>query len=364
MICLLISLLNVPFLQGNKLDSSYFEPWYIIYIFLYVVLFSVYSVKEYKSIKYFGYLLFSCFFLQAIVVFMSVLYAPVRLVILQLFNSGFEDMYEKVVENGSRIMGIGLGFSTGSIICSTCGAYLTYMFLKKQLPFITYLFLYAILVAMTFFIGRTGAILELLFLVFVFVTRPKYFLKYSFVLCLLLLVLIYAISDLISSSDVANGLYYPVFKGRKLAYNYIDVSQAYYISLALDDASNPYGINNTTLPTTFLINNLLPSSYLFILGTGVMQGRLPQGDYMYSDCGYMMLYSALGIIGAIIYYLANLNLYRSVLANVKEYLPRLFMLFLVFTAFIIEYKEPFMQKYVFSYIILTIGLFQIRNVKV
>ena len=44
------------------------------------------------------------------------------------------------------------------------------------------------------------------------------------------------------TSNTANGLYYPVFKGRKFAYNYLSASQCYDLSMALDDNNNPYGL--------------------------------------------------------------------------------------------------------------------------
>lgn len=335
-ICFLIAFFNVSLASRKSVDAAYFEPWYILYIYLYVFLFAVYSVKEFKNIKYFGYVLFTCFGIQAIVVYASVLFAPIRLVVLQLFNSNFVDEYEMVVENGSRIMGIGLSFSTGSIICSACGAFLTFMTIKKQLSFTRYLLLYAVLVSMTVFIGRTGVVVELLLLTFVFITQPKFIVKYSLGLVTILLLLILVITNFISNGDILNE----------------------YIIEWMTAPFTKEGRTNTLEG----IHQAVPEfSSRFILGTGVMQGRLPQGDYMYSDCGYVMIYSALGIVGAILYYLANLNLYRSVLRNIKERLPKLFILFLIILAFVIEYKEPFMQKYLFSYILLTIGLFQLNN---
>lgn len=332
-----IAFFNIFLLPEGNYDASYFEPWYILYIILYVVLFSIYTVQEFKEIKYFGYILFSCFFIQAIIVYTAVLYAPVRLVVLHLFNSGFEDQYASVVENGSRIMGIGLAFSTGSIICSILGVFLTYMVIKNQLSFVRFLFFYAILASLTVFIGRTGVAVELLCLFFILIKRPHFFFKYSIVLVLVLLGLVHVISNTLLNSDIANG----------------DMFIEWMTALFSKEGRGKTleGIHQT-MPVF---------SYRFIMGTGVMQGQLPQGDYMYSDCGYVMIYSALGIIGAITYYLANLNLYRSVLRNVRDRLPRLFIIFLILIAFVIEYKEPFMQKYVFSYIILTIGLFQLKS---
>ena len=57
----------------------------------------------------------------------------------------------------------------------------------------------------------------------------------------------------VSNSSTANGYYYPVFKGRKFGYNYVNESQCYDLSLALDDDSNPYGL--TSLANSHLMKS-------------------------------------------------------------------------------------------------------------
>ena len=48
-----------------------------------------------------------------------------------------------------------------------------------------------------------------------------------------------------SISGLDNG-YYPVFQGKKEAYNYITVSQCYLLSKALTEKNNPYGFSSST----------------------------------------------------------------------------------------------------------------------
>ena len=57
----------------------------------------------------------------------------------------------------------------------------------------------------------------------------------------------------VQNSTTANNLYYPIFKGRKYAYNYISASQCYDISQSLDDNGNPYGLNG--LSNSHLMKN-------------------------------------------------------------------------------------------------------------
>ena len=49
-----------------------------------------------------------------------------------------------------------------------------------------------------------------------------------------------------SSPTSATSVYYPVFKGRKYAYNYVSASQCYDLSQALSSDSNPYGLTSTS----------------------------------------------------------------------------------------------------------------------
>ena len=75
-----------------------------------------------------------------------------------------------------------------------------------------------------------------------------------------------------NSPTTATTVYYPVFKGRKYAYNYVSASQCYDISQALDDSNNPYGL------TTSANSHLMKSSewgavaYLSISKYGYSEG--------------------------------------------------------------------------------------------
>ena len=50
-----------------------------------------------------------------------------------------------------------------------------------------------------------------------------------------------------------NNYYYPIFKGKKYAYNYLTVVESYELAQKLDDANNPYGI--TSLSNSHLMKN-------------------------------------------------------------------------------------------------------------
>lgn len=49
--------------------------------------------------------------------------------------------------------------------------------------------------------------------------------------------------DISQRCTYVKNLYYPIFKGRKYAYNYVAVDRCYRLSQALDDNNNPYGLS-------------------------------------------------------------------------------------------------------------------------
>ncbi|MBQ9657940.1 MAG: hypothetical protein IJV31_04130, partial [Clostridia bacterium] len=79
-----------------------------------------------------------------------------------------------------------------------------------------------------------------------------------------------------------NNYYFPVFKGKKYAYNYVTVSQSYNISLALSKSGNPYGL--TTNANSHLLKNSEwgASSYLSISKYGYTGGNT-DGQEVYKN---------------------------------------------------------------------------------
>ena len=52
-------------------------------------------------------------------------------------------------------------------------------------------------------------------------------------------------NDTSKKVTTVSNYYYPIFKGRKFAYNYVTASQCYDLSLSLDDSGNPYGLTSS-----------------------------------------------------------------------------------------------------------------------
>ena len=74
-------------------------------------------------------------------------------------------------------------------------------------------------------------------------------------------------------SSVSN-YYYPVFKGRKFGYNYVSESQCYDLSLALDDASNPYGLTSSANSHLMKSSEWGAAAYLSMSQYGYSKGTI------------------------------------------------------------------------------------------
>ena len=74
-------------------------------------------------------------------------------------------------------------------------------------------------------------------------------------------------------SSVSN-YYYPVFKGRKFGYNYVNESQCYNLSLALDDASNPYGLTSSANSHLMKSSEWGAAAYLSMSQYGYSKGTI------------------------------------------------------------------------------------------
>lgn len=335
-LCLLLVFFNSQLVPRNT-TSSYMEPWHMINLLLYVLVFSFYCVVEFRNLRNFVYVYSTAFLIQSVAVFYAAVNDSFRLYLYTNFYSG-DDRFERSIELGTRIMGIALNSSQGSVICSTCIILLTFALIEKAIPKILYYSLCAIFVPMTMFIGRTGALIEVIvILYYVYSSGSKKLIFNSFIVVTAGLFVVFILSQILSNIDstVADHL-------------------ASWMTAIFDseDRQNTLDHIHKTLPGL---------SSEFILGTGVRGGVTPDGNVVESDSGYIINYSALGIVGSLMYYIANLKMYKmSLSVNILKQKRRFFIL-LIIISFLIEYKEPFMMKYVFSYMIITTGLYSVLN---
>lgn len=335
--CMIISMINNIGLIKNS-STVYFEPIYIIYLLLYVIIAAFYVITEFKTIEEFSKLYISIMIFQSIIVYISVVNYTFRMYIYNHFYFD-DDRFATSVEWGTRIMGVNLYASTGSLILFTACILLVYLILQKKISNYLFTFLYIVIMGATLFVGRTGFYLEIVTLIaYIFLSKRLSKSIFNLILITILSVLVvrYVLSNI--NTTIAE--------------------------MILNWAGELFNANTRYNTLSILRAMEIPKfSSEMIFGTNVTLGRTPGGAYMGSDSGYAKIYCAIGIIGLVIYYMSILGVYRSIPMKKQDIKNRIYLILLVFIAFLIEYKEPYFLRYIYAWAVLIIYLYRIKENK-
>lgn len=332
-ICTFICFCSLPSIR--IVGTQYMEPWFFFYEYANVMLFMLYTVVVFKDINEFLKVYVPIFIVQAVAVFMAVVNSSVRLFLYSNFYIG-DDRFARTIEDGTRIVGIGIYASSGSIICSTICLFLVYAALKNKINTITLVLLYLVMVMMTIFIGRTGVLVELLVLAYYFIAG-KFSLKKLVSIILSISIIPIAIVSLVSYMDVSGA---DVLL--EWAFGFLDKEQ----------------IQGTASVVAYKFPDF---DEHMIFGTGVLRGTTEYGTFVWSDSGYVKTYCAIGIVGAFLYYFAYLKLFSMPKLNNAPKIISMYILLIVLIAFIIEYKEPYMHRCIFNWTILSVIIFEAKD---
>ena len=98
-----------------------------------------------------------------------------------------------------------------------------------------------------------------------------------------------------------------------------------------------------------------------LFGTSVTRGVSYNGTVFNNDSGYWQKYFALGLIGALFYYMGYLTLFLGTIKRLNTTKHRSFFLFCVIMLFIMEYKEPFIGYGIYPMMIMTILIFYLKQ---
>jgi len=335
-ICLVIALINNAFINGENENYMYFEPWFIIYEILYVFIMALYVLTRFRNVKYFGIICSIVMLFQAIVIFSSIYNDDLRFYVFEHFAPGGSERSEKAVEYGTRVFGIGLGYSAGSVLIAATYALLVYMLLKRLLNSLSFVIITIILILMTAFVGRTGLGLELLFISFYFICEKDYKRKFfNFVVPLLALII-----------------------GSLFILTLLDPVVAEYLEEWVGELFDPEKRENVANTIAEMETPDFTNEMIF--GSGVIFGKTDGGQLVYSDSGYIRIWSGIGIVGAFFYYLAFLLIFASTKFYKNKTSVKWLLITIVVMAYVIEYKEPYFLKYDYARIALIILWFEIK----
>lgn len=317
-------------------NNTYIEYWYYLYIILYVFVFALYCFVDFKSLKELALVWVSIMVVEAVAIYFAAISTPVRILLYELFYAG-DDRFEKSIEWGTRIVGIGVHSSTGSITMSATMILLTYLRIKDRVSLLFYLLVSFILISSTMFIGRTGVLVEVAIMAFYLLFYGVSVEKLAYIGlsgALLFTFVIY----LLQSSDSANSE--ALFEWMTEA---LDADRRKDIVAGVEQGGFP------------------PFTLEFIFGTGLATGYTADGVTYTSDSGFIRMWMSIGLVGFIVYYYAMYLLFKSPIIKGCNKITRRFLTFSIFIAFLIEYKEPFMMKYIYPWAVLTTALFMAKD---
>ena len=95
--------------------------------------------------------------------------------------------------------------------------------------------------------------------------------------------------------------------------------------------------------------------FLYIFGTGIEYGSVGKYSF-FADCGYIKVYTSIGVVGMLCYYWGIFLLTISPLNRLINKKFKQLILVSVLAIYVMEYKEPFLSMFLYPWIIFTISI--------
>jgi len=311
---------------------SIIEPWYYVYMIGYILVFSLYCVVVFDSVKQYSTIIIGILLLQSAIVIYAISNPTFRMLIYEFGNLN-EGKMERTIENGTRVVGFLMGGADGSVIMSISCILLLLLRRNNQINRVVFYILYVFFIIITAFVGRTGILVEGALLIYDSLSGKNKIRNLAGLFVSAVLAVVILTSVLNNASEIDSE-------------HYLE-----WMTEFLDKDSRE-SINQGVIQEGFP-----PLNSDLIFGTGLASGYSYGGKSYYSDSGYVRAYTSIGIVGMILYYWGLLNLLKSPSFKRKE----CFFTLLIIIAFVIEYKEPFMMKYVFPWAVLTCFLLSVKD---
>lgn len=320
----------------KNVNYVYLEFHYFLYIYLYILIFSIFCLTAFRDINHFSIVYIVILLIQSIIIFYSLLNDEFRMSLYEHYYAG-DDRFEQTVAKGTRIIGIGLHSSMGSVILSTGTFLLVLQKLNNRIGNLLFIISFLTISFSTALIGRTGLLMVVISFCF-YIIYEKNKIHKSINITLLILLTFGIVSYILTVLDpvVAEILSNWITNAFRSEY------QNEVASYIFNQGSPPLGVET-------------------ILGTGVIRGYTPSGSIVNSDSGYLKYYSGIGVVGSFFYYYSLCLLLRSPKISMLKKFEKRLVLLLILTAFIIEYKEPYFQKYILAWFILVVEVLMVKS---
>lgn len=330
LVALFVTMAHVPNRPSGI--NEYFEPIEIVTTVIGIFFMGFWSVLEIKHSDRFMKILAAVGVIQSLSVFLSFNYPPFQSFVINNFmtNEFLNKVEEANIIDRVRIPGLGIAWSSGSLILAFCALQLVALRVRNVIDTLLFALLYALIMGATALMGRSGLIVELIFLLYYGVSVGN--IRSIMGIIMVGLIGLFALRYLLAFID-------PM----------IAEATERWIFAFLDKDSvmlTNEGISKGGFP---------PFSSDFIFGTGVRYGSY--GGYgFYADSGYIKTYTSIGIIGMVGYYGGIVLLMCSTLMHSFPSTMKRLLLVAIGALLLMEYKEPFINMFIYPWIIFTMGL--------
>lgn len=311
-------------LQGSiQNDSNIISR--MIYFLVYAVIGSFLVICRYDNEYEFMENIIKCMLIQSIIVFFEFFSYPFKVFLSRTFISTGNVDYMRL----DRATGLGAEAAYLTLLIYLgvfCCCYIIY---NKQFEMKHAISIIIFFGAM-FVVGRTGlyvSCLTLFVTTFLLIIRREKI--KTFVNCLLFMIP-------------------SVIVGWTLITKYMTVEQLNRFAGRIISAI--FNFSNDDSVMRFNSDIIPPLTIDTFIGTGVYRGKT-QNVYIYADGGYFQAYAAMGILVAVIFYLIYFLFLKKLISQTKQKCETgekiyFYLLFVILA--IVEYKEPFVLKYMLT----------------
>lgn len=317
---------------SHNIDYEYFDAADVIIIIVSMLIMGAWAGVTFHSFERFAWILVAVGLVQSLCVFGTAVNPEFKYFITEhFFDERFaEKANSAFMENIARSFGIGIAWSSGSLVLAYCCFALVGLRLEKKINMLWFGVLFAIIAGATAFVGRSGFIVEIGLLLFYGIFTGKVRSIFA--------VISVVIIGLIVFNKVMSYL------------NPFVAESTQRWMLGFMDSDKVSHTNEGIIKGGF------PEfSSIFIFGTGVEFGQY-NGQSFYADSGYIKSYTSIGVVGMICYYIGILYLLISTFPKRQHKMHRFFLWMAIAAIYLVEYKEPFIGMFVYTWMIFVMGL--------
>ena len=288
-----------------------FEQMLNIILFSLPVIWAIQVI--FKDLSYFMKILLWVGIIQSIIIVICLSSPNVAQLIDLTFNRSADDWI--ALHRTGYAGGIGCITSSGVVRFSLSLVACVYLYIKEKRW--VYLGVYIALFIVSSFIARTGLLYGIIGLFFIL--KGVSF-RYKIIVVLFLVIASSLILCSVPSDQITQIMDEQLFR---YTYLYEDgLNDAFFSKYFKGDATSIPMLN---LDTFF--------------GTGMVSGKAGNGQIVNVDGGYLRLYSAIGLLCTLVYYLCVFSCFYNLIKRANNYVLKCTMLFLTISLVIAEFKE-------------------------